>query len=526
MMKTQVFVTPNGAGNGSGSSWQNASTLQNTLQNAQSTQQLWMRKGIYYLTSTLIISSNISGLKMYGGFAGNETALSQRDFVLNQTILDGQDAVQILEMNGDNAEANGIIFRKGYITGTATGGTNPNTGGGAIRIRGNNAILKNCRFLNNTSSSERGGGAVFMWYGSGHLIENCEFQANKTTHTDSNGGGAIHIWDDNVTIRNTEFINNSSEVSGGAIYTWYEENLMIENCLFQNNSSKTLGGAIHNRSLLQIANSQFITNRSLQEGGAIYTDGNAKISNSLFNGNISQRSGGAIHNEAELYVTNSTLVSNTNTAVTHSYYASDSLKLHRTYFYNSIFNGNTAASGLNADLDRAVADANDSSEKDFRKNIFQQNSTPNNIITDPQFVNFANGNFRIKNGSPGHNFGNTALYNTVSEVNAGASLDLDEQPRLFSTSIDAGCYELQENLSTSEENSLKFSIYPNPVTDVLHISTTGLQPSYVITNTAGQQVMKGRISGNTINVSELSKGIYIITFYLEGRNVSEKFIKN
>lgn len=69
--QSQIFVTVNGAGNGSGSSWRNASTLQNAISSATSNSQLWIKKGVYNV-STLTVAIGASNLKLYGGFLGTK----------------------------------------------------------------------------------------------------------------------------------------------------------------------------------------------------------------------------------------------------------------------------------------------------------------------------------------------------------------------------------------------------------------------------------------------------------------------
>ncbi|MEG0762081.1 MAG: hypothetical protein RR411_11465, partial [Chryseobacterium sp.] len=169
----QVFVSVNGSGNGSGTSWANSSTLQNAITNATSNTQLWLKRGTYNVSQTLEITYNMDNLRMYGGFIGNEANLNQRDFVANPTIIDGQTTVQIMEINGSAFQADGLTFQNGFVTGTITGGTNPNSGGGAIFIFAGNSVLRNCRFINNVSTSQRGAGAVYIRWGGNQLVENC-----------------------------------------------------------------------------------------------------------------------------------------------------------------------------------------------------------------------------------------------------------------------------------------------------------------------------------------------------------------
>lgn len=148
--------------------------------------------------------------------------MSQRNYLTNLTILDGQTTTQILIIRGDYVEVNGITFRNRFVTGTIMGGANPNTGGGAIRVYGASSLLKNCTFSSNVSTSERGAGAVFLWHGNNHIVDNCEFINNTDNGVNAvGGGGAIHTWDNCVQIINSKFTNNTSINAGGAVYGNY-----------------------------------------------------------------------------------------------------------------------------------------------------------------------------------------------------------------------------------------------------------------------------------------------------------------
>jgi len=86
------------------------------------------------------------------------------------------------------------------------------------------------------------GGAVYIGSYSAPTIRNCEFVSNSSAYR----GGAIYVYvDASPTIRNCEFISNSSGYSGGAIHSdaWYWEG-RITGCTFAGNSSGW-GGALY-----------------------------------------------------------------------------------------------------------------------------------------------------------------------------------------------------------------------------------------------------------------------------------------
>ena len=459
-----IRVAPTPSGSGNGSSWANASSLQNAIAIASSNSQIWVKQGDYPVSSTLLVS--LSNISIYGGFAGDETALNQRDWTNNTTVFNGQNTVKIMRFSSNNGIIDGIHFRNGFVTGTVY---TTNDGGGALRLTGVDQIIRNCTFLNNRSTSERGGGAIFIWHGGGQLIENCIFQNNTQTIPNSNGGGAIHNWDENVIIRNCRFVSNNSSSTGGAVYSW-GQNFRLEGSTFENNHSDSDGGAVSARYFSNtIINCNFIGNTANGNGGALINSDVTKVINCLFNNNEANGFGGAIYNNQELEVTNSTFVNNNNTAIGHSRFPTDQFSTYLTSIYNSIFYGNTPkAADYFSDISPSTGiNSNDGSEKDIRRNIVQEyNLGTNNMIgVNPQFVNNTN-NFTLQTSSPAINAGNNTLYNQVSPTNATASTDLNGNPRLFGIAVDYGAYELQQIITPSVPACTAATIPANGATNI------------------------------------------------------------
>jgi predicted alpha/beta superfamily hydrolase/regulation of enolase protein 1 (concanavalin A-like superfamily) len=72
------------------------------------------------------------------------------------------------------------------------------------------------------------------------------------------------------------------------------------------------------------------------------------------------------------------------------------------------------------------------------------------------------------------------------------------------------------------------SIYPLPVKNILHLKPTNhatIKTNYFIYNLKGKIIQKGKISGHTIDVSDLEKGMYILQVEYPDRILSAKFIK-
>ncbi|MBF4506186.1 M4 family metallopeptidase [Flavobacterium sp. JLP] len=79
-------------------------------------------------------------------------------------------------------------------------------------------------------------------------------------------------------------------------------------------------------------------------------------------------------------------------------------------------------------------------------------------------------------------------------------------------------------VETTETSS--FALYPNPVENELNVSFSNSSGySYKITNTLGQQLISGEISGSAIDVSKLATGFYIIELNNGNKKIIKKFVK-
>lgn len=96
--QTVRYVKPVTVGTGDGSSWGNASgDLSAVLATSITGDEVWMAAGTYIpgdgssRDASFVIPS---GIKLYGGFSGNETSINERNPEINQTILSGDIGVK------------------------------------------------------------------------------------------------------------------------------------------------------------------------------------------------------------------------------------------------------------------------------------------------------------------------------------------------------------------------------------------------------------------------------------------------
>ena len=301
-----IYVDVDATGTNNGSSWANAYTdLQDAIDNATSSDEIWVAEGTYYPTkdesgtagtndrdNTFFINYDI---KLYGGFDGVETTRSQRTPTTNITILSGDmdndedsldNCFHIMYFKGDgtnNVTASAVVDGFTFEDGNATGATSTNPWGGAIYMYA---------YSNNTNTTK---------YDCSPTINNNIFKNN-----DANNGGAIAILIGyktsygESTISNCFFYNNNTSSNGGAVYTRgynYDPvvNLNFINCVFYNNHAPTSGGAVCNNHYNDVSNisymncsfyNNWITNSSAS-GGAIYTNkvDAVTITNTIFHKN-------------------------------------------------------------------------------------------------------------------------------------------------------------------------------------------------------------------------------------------------
>lgn len=188
-----------------GDSWATAfSDLQEGLLHASNTGRkvIWITgspgRNYYYpdepnglRTASFVVPT---GVAIYGGFSGNESLLSERDWVTNLTILSGDlngdddELIPGFENDGDNVfhvvsvdNSDGVLLDGLIITaGNANGAGQNETHGGGLLITNGSALVRNCRFI--ASQANFGGGAALIHESNAApRFENCEFNGNAVS---------------------------------------------------------------------------------------------------------------------------------------------------------------------------------------------------------------------------------------------------------------------------------------------------------------------------------------------------------
>ena len=193
--------------------------------------------------------------------------------------------------------------------------------GGAIMLSDGKIVITGCKFESNKCKNGKGlGGAICVAADEELVIKNSEFISNKTSRSD---GGALYLNSDSkATIENTRFYKNKADGYGGAIYIELDVELTVSNCVFEKNYASESGGAIYSdEGIITIKNgSQFISNGADESGGALrILDGKCTIKSSseygpiIFSKNYTEdEHGGAIYlgNDATLKISDCQMTDN------------------------------------------------------------------------------------------------------------------------------------------------------------------------------------------------------------------------
>lgn len=345
-----IYVNDDATGANDGTSWADAYTdLQAALAAAGSGDQIWVAAGVYYPTSGTdrnVAFTLANGVAIYGGFAGNETSLDQRNWQTNLTILSGDidkndvngDGNFIAETCGDVAGNNsynvvrgngvdstaildGFIITAGransngpgyygegggiYLTSNASptlrnlklsGSTVYRGGGGLSATAGSNPTLTDVTFTGNCSASY--GGGLYVTDGAATLT-GVTFEGNRANGS-NRSGGALFADNSTLTLNQVALLNNDGGASGsgGGAYIYNGSTATLDSVTFQGNTAKRAGGAHISNSTVTVSNSSFLNNTATGgDGGGMYVYPTSPITltNVAFISNTAQSSGGGIY---------------------------------------------------------------------------------------------------------------------------------------------------------------------------------------------------------------------------------------
>jgi hypothetical protein len=163
-----IHVDCDATGANDGSSWEDAYTdLQDALADAASGDQIWVAECVYKPTAGSETSARFSlvdGVEMYGGFAGDETGLEERDYEQNKTYLSGD--------LGSGIESSRIVLTNGVGAATILDGFEITGGYRGIYSYQSEEIISNCVI------SQNSGDGIYC-NESGPAMDNCIIEDNE-----------------------------------------------------------------------------------------------------------------------------------------------------------------------------------------------------------------------------------------------------------------------------------------------------------------------------------------------------------
>jgi len=421
------YVTPTGAGTLAGTSWVNAaSDLQLTINNSSSGDEIWVAAGTYKPNRRADALGTITandrnnafvlkpGVKIYGGFAGSETLLSQRNWTTNTTILSGD-----LGAVGDTADNAYHVVISSVDAALPPDLETGASGLDGFTITGGNSAAWGTISVNGNTLQACFGGGIFC-YSSSPALSNLILSNNYAQY----GGGICNSTSASPTITGLTLTSNSAVYMGGGMLNTASSSPIMTNIIISNNTVTNgwaSGGGVYNESGSNpiITNGLICKNNSAGNGGGMYSSDtssptliNVTVAYNTITGTSGQGAGAGI------------CMAGTGTGA----------------IKNSVIWGNTS-DGTMRNVDGSVI---------YLYTLLEGGtvSSPNVVSnSDPLFVNSASDNYWLSASSPARDLGN----NTYT---SGVSTDLEGSNRIFGNTVDLGAYECQYPIVVSGANGI------------------------------------------------------------------------
>jgi hypothetical protein len=233
--------------------------------------QVWVAAGTYpvYVSSIDDTLQLRSGVEAYGGFAGTEASIDERDWRANPATIDGCNAEDTGGVEWTITGSDGAVIDGFFIKSCSSG---------AILNDEASPTIANCVFGSGLVSNSQ----------SAPLITGCTFDS-----TDSGSGARVVNWWSSPTIRDSFFA--FSGAMDPQIRNEEASDTVVERCVFGGTNVVDFATIVNVDSEIRIADSRFVGNDSEGGGGILSTgdDSVVEVTNSLFVGNRAWDEGGA-----------------------------------------------------------------------------------------------------------------------------------------------------------------------------------------------------------------------------------------
>jgi hypothetical protein len=546
--KNIIYVKP--TGNGNGTSWNDAiGNLQQAIDlpyGCYETSEIWAMYGTYLpdvsgLSNTKLASFNIrNNNHLYGGFAGIEDSLSQRDWFINKSILSGN--VGSVTDSTDNS--NNVVFISQQDTTTVDGFVINNgysneyyQGGGGIYCEYSTVKLNNLTITNNISEHRAGGIYAIKTI---FDLRNSIISSNAADEAT-----AVFLESSKMEIENCKILNNNSSSSGTGGIKVNSSKGKIVNCLINNNYGGKAGAIVSWQSNYAVINSTLANNKCVFSGpDGIYANDTLYLLNSIlwesqYGGSTNQIN---FTNSNLIKIQNCDIKNGTNLNIPPQNYINNidsdpmfrnpngqignyplanlsdwSLKSCSPCIETGYFDTAFVVTAIDMEGNPRVynngnVDIGAFEYQGVQKCIFINFVITNGVIPGADFYVWLNSNiFQITDstGKCGFDYNSTGE-DFLYQISYGGYLNFSDS--IYNLMNDTTIYLTFNSIEESPRNS-NFLIYPNPISNELNIEFKGNNEkvNFEILNSIGQVVYKGNFVGKTIvQTKNFASGVYLI----------------
>lgn len=470
-----IYVDDSATGANSGQNWTDACVnLSVALGMAAAGDEVWVAEGTYLSGGGITLPS---GVVLYGGFAGNETAANQRNWNVHIATIAGPDFP---------ANDGRVLIATGTAPGTILDGFTIADGypvfapGGGLYVNGGTMTVRHCVFQNNYLGWSYGAGLCAT--NATLIVESCIFDGNYS-HLGSGGGMAL-TGATAATITDCVFSGNTvvtggsgGEGQGAGIYNESSLPVSVTRCTFDGNIGRPLficqnspqyayGGGIDSVSSGLTVRDCVFRNNQAHYGAGIFAWGNTTIINSVFHHNTATvmcvndlisaggqgaAVGGLTFSPATINVIHCTIAANTGReGVGLITYNAMNANLRNTIVWGNLANGEDIApidGQIKGNLNSQYSCIQHLLEAIPGEDPPDPANYPGCLDTNPQLVSVVTGNLRLAAVSPCIDAGKNAF------VPVGVVTDLDGAPRFSDVAsvpdtgvgtppiVDMGAYE-------------------------------------------------------------------------------------
>jgi parallel beta-helix repeat protein len=487
------YVKTGSAGTAPYTTWATASNdLQAVINQCIAGDEIWIATGTYKpnrradaLTVITATDRNDAfvlknAVKVYGGFTGVETLLSQRNSTANVATLSGDigtvgvttDNCYHVVILANTASTTTLMDGVSIISGNAnaaalvpsitvnTFSINPRFGGGMYKVS-SAADITDCKFRRNDASLS-GAGIYETLSSSASVYTNCSVVQNVC----ADDGGGIYILTSSCLYQTCSFTTNDAADKGAGIYISGTGSPAFTDCTISSNDAVGEGGAAY----LTGSGSPTFTgctinsNTAVSNGGAVacYVSGTAGITATIISGNTSSSTGGGLYNNnSPVALTNCLISGNLASGGGGIWNAlSDATIINCTIAGNrATAQGGGIANGTSTPTIQNCIVYGNTGVPVGTNTFYNSGSTPvvdyslieggyagtGNVNANPLFITpvaaaaapTIAGDYRVQSCSPVLNAGNNAF------IPSGITTDLDANGRVNYGVVDIGAYEKQ-----------------------------------------------------------------------------------